>query len=116
MKTMPKCAPGFIPEREIEVIFLFGNHKFWKNTRNKCKIMDEGPLLGSCLFKHNLAVINLFDTQRYIQMKDLKFEDVFADILTNAITHESLHLVIMQEISVSAEAEEKVIYSMIGPP
>ncbi len=95
----------------IEVVCLFGKNKFWENTRDKFKL-DKSPLLGNCLLKYNLAVINLTDICKYIQMYNLKFEDVF----TNAVIHETLHLLIMKEISTPAEAEEEIIYSMIGLP
>ena len=67
--------------------------------------------MGSCLFKYNLVLINLFDMGKYVQIKDLKFEDVF----TNIVVHEALHI-LMQEVSASAEAEEEIVYSMIGLP
>jgi len=98
--------------KHIKVEHLFGNHKFWENTKNKFNL-PSGSLLGSILKKWNMVVVNLSDLWYYCLESNNKFEDIYS----KTIAHEIFHINMMEEKSIDekidGEKEDMVISKII---
>ena len=91
--------------REIE--YLFGNHKFWENTRKKHGV-QESPC-SSILKKYNMILINLTQTFDLTENFPLEFDNLIAQI----ITYEIIRFEIIDEVTVSEGSEEFILDKLI---